>query len=124
MEAKNVLGTALVPCSYDPLTGYFRDGCCNTDKGDSGAHLMCAQVTQAFLSFSLSQGNDLITPRPEYRFQGLQAGDRWCLCVNRWKEAMQAGVAPLVVLESTHEKALQFLTIEMLEKYRFNAALS
>lgn len=124
MEAKNVLGTALVPCSYDPLTGYFRDGCCNTDKSDSGAHLVCARVTQAFLSFSLSQGNDLITPRPEYRFQGLQAGDRWCLCVNRWKEAMQAGVAPLVVLESTHEKALQFLTIEVLEKYRFNAALS
>lgn len=119
MESKNVLGTPLVPCSYDPLTGYFRDGCCNTDESDRGAHLVCARVTQAFLAFSLKQGNDLITPRPEYRFQGLKPGDRWCLCVNRWREALAAGVAPPIVLESTHANALQFVTLETFEKHRF-----
>ena len=119
MKSLNVLGTALVPCSYDPLTGYFRDGCCNTDESDRGSHLVCVRVTQAFLEFSLQRGNDLITPRPQYRFQGLQPGDRWCLCVNRWSEAMQAGVAPSVLLESTHAKALQFVTLETFEKHRF-----
>ena len=118
MESKNVLGTSLVPCSYDPLTGYFRDGCCNTDESDRGSHLVCARVTQAFLAFSLKRGNDLITPRPEYRFQGLKPGDRWCLCVNRWREALEAGVAPPVVLESTHANALQFVTLETFEKHR------
>lgn len=114
-QALNVLGTALVPCSYDPLTGFFRDGCCTTGHDDRGNHVVCAKVTQAFLDFSLQQGNDLITPRPEYRFPGLKHGDRWCLCALRWKEAFHAGVAPPVVLESTHQKALQFVTLEQLQ---------
>ena len=123
MEVLNVLGTALVPCSYDPLTGYFRDGCCKTDETDTGSHLICARVTDAFLIFSKQRGNDLTTPRPEYRFKGLEAGDRWCLCATRWAEALAAGAAPPVVLESTHASALKFVTIEQLEKHRFIAAL-
>jgi uncharacterized protein len=114
-ESLNVLGTPLVPCSYDPLTGYFRDGCCNTDENDQGSHIVCAKVTQAFLDFSLQQGNDLVTPRPEHRFRGLKAGDRWCLCALRWKQAYLAGVAPKVVLESTHMRALDFVTLEQLK---------
>lgn len=113
--ATNVLGTPLVPCSYDPLTGYFRDGCCNTDAHDQGSHVICAKVTQAFLDFSLQQGNDLITPRPEHRFAGLKAGDRWCLCALRWKQAYEAGVAPAVVLESTHQRALDYVTLAQLQ---------
>ena len=123
MDSQNVLGTALVPCSYDPLTGYFRDGCCNTDASDLGSHLICVKVTAAFLAFSVERGNDLVTPLPEYRFAGLKAGDRWCLCANRWREALEAGVAPPVVLESTHRSALRFVTIEQLEKHRFQSAL-
>lgn len=119
MTAKNVLGTPLVPCSYDPLTGYYRDGCCNTDAQDSGSHVICARVTQAFLDFSVARGNDLVTPRPEYRFRGLQPGDRWCLCALRWKEAFDAGVAPVVVLESTHERALDYVTIEQLRAHEY-----
>lgn len=111
----NVLGTALVPCSYDPLTGYFRDGCCNTDEEDAGTHVICARVTQAFLAYSLQQGNDLITPRPEHRFAGLKPDDRWCLCALRWKEALQAGVAPPVILASTHARALEFVTLVQLQ---------
>jgi uncharacterized protein (DUF2237 family) len=111
----NVLGTELIPCSYDPLTGFFRDGCCKTNSDDRGSHVICAKVTQAFLDFSLRQGNDLITPRPEHRFSGLKNGDRWCLCAMRWKEALEAGVAPKVILESTHQKALQFVTLEQLQ---------
>ena len=114
-QALNVLGTPLVPCSYDPLTGYYRDGCCNTDAHDHGSHVVCASVTQAFLEFSLQQGNDLITPRPDSRFAGLKAGDRWCLCARRWKEAFDAGVAPPVVLECTHAKALAFATLAELQ---------
>jgi len=114
-DSFNVLGTPLVPCSYDPLTGYFRDGCCNTDEHDRGSHVICAKVTQEFLDFSLQQGNDLITPRPEYRFQGLKAGDRWCLCALRWKQAFEAGVAPKVILESTHIHALDYVTMEQLQ---------
>lgn len=109
--ANNVLGTALVPCSFDPLTGYFRDGCCNTDETDGGSHLICARVTREFLAFSLLRGNDLSTARPEYRFAGLKPGDRWCLCAARWGEALAAGVAPPVILESCHEKALQFVSL-------------
>ena len=116
---KNVLGTELVPCSYDPLTGYFRDGCCNTDASDGGAHLVCIRVTAEFLEFSRSRGNDLITPLPQYRFAGLKLGDRWCICAHRWREALEAGVAPPVILESTHDSALQFVTLAQLEKYRF-----
>lgn len=123
MDILNVLGTALVPCSYDPLTGYFRDGCCKTDASDAGSHLICVRVTEEFLAFSSERGNDLITPRPEYRFQGLKAGDRWCLCANRWVEALEAGAAPPVVLQSTHASALRFVTITQLEKHRFLSAL-
>ena len=114
-QALNVLGTPLLVCSFDPLTGYYRDGCCNTDHNDHGSHVVCAKVTQAFLDFSVSRGNDLVTPRPEFRFAGLKAGDRWCLCARRWLEAFQAGVAPPVVLEATHRKALEIVTIEQLQ---------
>ena len=123
MDTQNVLGTALVPCSYDPLTGYFRDGCCNTDASDLGSHLICVRVTEAFLAFSVARGNDLVTPRPEHRFAGLRAGDRWCLCANRWREALEAGAAPPVVLESSHLSALKFVTIDQLNKHRFQGAL-
>jgi uncharacterized protein (DUF2237 family) len=123
MDTQNVFGTALVPCSYDPLTGYFRDGCCKSDSSDHGSHLVCARVTDAFLVFSTARGNDLVTPRPEYRFAGLKAGDRWCLCANRWREALEAGVAPPVVLESTHLSALKFVTMAQLEKHRFHDVL-
>jgi uncharacterized protein (DUF2237 family) len=115
MQALNVLGSALVPCSYDPLTGFYRDGCCKTDEHDAGSHVICAKVTQEFLDFSISVGNDLSTPRPEYRFAGLKAGDRWCLCARRWDQAFSAGVAPQVVLESTHERALDFVTLAQLQ---------
>ena len=123
MEVLNVMGTALVPCSYDPLTGYFRDGCCKTDETDTGSHLVCARVTAEFLAFSSLRGNDLTTPRPEYRFAGLKAGDRWCLCASRWAEALAAGLAPPVVLESTHASALRFVTLEQLENNRFSGTL-
>ena len=123
LEAQNVLGTSLVPCSYDPLTGYFRDGCCKTDETDAGSHLICARVTDEFLNFSHQRGNDLSTPRPEYRFKGLVPGDRWCLCASRWAEAREAGFAPPVVLESTHANALNFVTLEQLEKHRYQAAV-
>lgn len=113
-QTLNVLGEPLVPCSYDPLTGYYRDGCCNTDEQDQGRHVVCARVTQEFLAFSLQHGNDLSTPRPEYRFAGLKAGDRWCLCALRFKEALLAGFAPKVVLECTHAKALEFVSLEQL----------
>jgi uncharacterized protein (DUF2237 family) len=114
MGARNVLGTELVPCSYDPLTGYFRDGCCNTDASDRGSHVVCAVVTDEFLEYSRSRGNDLSTPRPEYRFAGLRDGDRWCLCALRWREALSEGIAPEVVLECTHERALDFVSLEHL----------
>lgn len=124
MNAKNVLGAPLVPCSYDPLTGYYRDGCCHTDAHDAGSHVICARVTQAFLEFSLARGNDLMTPRPEHRFRGLQPGDRWCLCALRWKEALAAGVAPPVVLESTHERALDHVTLAQLRANEYSGNTS
>ena len=114
-EDLNVLMTPLVPCSYDPLTGYFRDGCCTTDESDRGSHVICAKLTQGFLEFSLKQGNDLMTTRPEYRFAGLKPGQKWCLCALRWKEAYLAGFAPPVILASTHLKALEFVTLEQLQ---------
>ena len=117
--ARNVLGTELVACSYDPLTGYFRDGCCHTDMHDLGSHVVCAIVTDEFLEFSRSRGNDLSTPRPEYRFAGLEDGDRWCLCALRWKEALAVGVAPAVILECTHARVLEFVTLEQLQEYAF-----
>ena len=114
---RNVLGTELVPCSYDPLTGFYRDGCCNTSDFDEGTHVICAKVTADFLAFSLARGNDLSTPRPEYRFRGLRPGDRWCLCALRWKEALDAGVAPPLVLASTHEKALALFPLDLLQSH-------
>ena len=117
MTALNVLGTALLACSFDPLTGFFRDGCCNTDDHDQGTHVVCARVTAEFLAYSRQRGNDLSTPRPEYRFAGLQAGDRWCLCALRWKEALVAGVAPPVQLEATHAKALTVVTLAQLQAH-------
>lgn len=111
-EALNVLRQELQACSYDPLTGYFRDGCCNTDEQDRGLHVVCAVMTAEFLEYSRAQGNDLITPRPQWRFKGLQPGNRWCLCALRWKEALGAGVAPKVVLQATHIKALEVVDLQ------------
>lgn len=115
---QNVLGTSLIPCSYDPLTGYFRDGCCNTNEKDQGSHVICAKVTQTFLDFSVQQGNDLVTARPESRFAGLVAGDRWCLCALRWKQAYEAGAAPPVILESTHIRALEYVSLLQLQSQK------
>jgi len=117
MPAKNVLGTELEPCSHDPLTGFYRDGCCNTGASDVGLHLVCIEATAEFLAFSKSRGNDLSTPVPVYHFPGLQPGDRWCLCVTRWKEALDAGMAPKVHLEATHISALEFVNLEELQEY-------
>ena len=117
MNDLNVLGTALLACSFDPLTGYFRDGCCHTDEQDHGTHVICARVTSEFLAYSLRRGNDLMTPRPEYRFAGLKPGDRWCLCALRWREALEAGVAPPVHLEATHARALDSVTLAQLKAH-------
>jgi uncharacterized protein (DUF2237 family) len=117
MADLNVLGGALVACSYDPLTGFFRDGCCRTDLPDHGTHVVCARVTAEFLAFSKRRGNDLVTARPERRFAGLKPGDRWCLCATRWREALRAGVAPPVHLEATHAKALEIVTLEQLRQH-------
>ncbi len=117
MTAKNVLGLALVPCSLEPLTGWYRDGCCNTDAADRGLHTVCAEVTAEFLAFSKSAGNDLSTPRPEFGFPGLNPGDRWCLCAGRWEEARIAGFAPEVVLEATHEKTLEVTMLGHLQAH-------
>ncbi len=119
--AKNVLGTDLEPCSLRPLTGFYRNGCCDTGPGDVGLHTVCAQVTAEFLAFSRAVGNDLSTPVPEYAFPGLKPGDRWCLCVERWKQAYAAGVAPPVVLRSTHISALEFVSLEELQEYALDA---
>ena len=115
--AKNVLGEDLVPCSMDPLTGWFRNGKCETGRGDVGLHCVCAVVTADFLAFSRSRGNDLSTPAPQYGFPGLEPGDRWCLCVKRWQEAYEAGMAPQVVLESTHIATLEFVDLEVLQAH-------
>ncbi|MCW1917079.1 DUF2237 domain-containing protein [Luteolibacter sp. GHJ8] len=117
VERRNVLGGILEPCSTRPMTGFFRDGCCRTGRGDVGVHVVCAQVTDEFLAFSKSRGNDLSTPRPEFDFPGLKPGDRWCLCASRWKDALDAGKAPPVVLESTHEAALEFLDLSDLRAH-------
>lgn len=117
----NVLGTPLATCSVQPLTGYFRTGCCETAADDFGSHTVCAQVTADFLAFSKSRGNDLSTPMPAYGFDGLRPGDRWCLCVTRWKEAFDAGMAPRVVLAATHRAALSVVTIEQLMAHAIDA---
>jgi len=117
VNAKNVLGTTLAPCSFDPLTGWRRDGCCQTDDHDAGSHLICARMTLAFLNFQFERGNDLITPRPQLRFSGLKPGDRWCVCALRWREAYEDGCAPPVVLESTHERALEIVRLSWLQAH-------
>lgn len=116
-KAKNVLGGTLATCSLDPLTGFFRDGCCNTGPMDHGTHTVCVTVTSEFLQYSFSRGNDLITPRPEFRFPGLKPGDRWCLCASRWEEARQMGVAPPVHLDATHRKTLAIVDIAHLKAH-------
>ena len=115
--ALNVRGGALAPCSEDPLTGFYRNGCCDTGSDDTGMHTVCAVMTDAFLVYSKLAGNDLSTPRPESGFAGLRAGDRWCLCVGRWREALAAGVAPPVVLDATHEEALAVVPFDDLERH-------
>ncbi len=114
---RNVLGQPLASCCQSPLTGFYRDGICRTGPDDSGLHIVCAEMTEEFLAFSVAQGNDLVTPRPEFGFPGLKPGDRWCVCVQRWKEAMNAGVAPPVRLESTHFSALEFVDLEELQAH-------
>lgn len=116
MSALNVLGTPLQPCSMDPLTGWFRDGCCRSDPHDAGMHWVCAVMTAEFLAFSRQAGNDLSTPRPEFAFPGLKPGDRWCLCARRWQEAYAAGMAPRVVLEATHLNTLGVVSLEQLRE--------
>jgi uncharacterized protein (DUF2237 family) len=114
---RNVLGGELLACSYDPLTGYFRDGCCATHGTQGVAHLVCVRVTREFLDFSVAHGNDLVTPRPEMRFRGLKPGDRWCLHVLRWVEAWKADSAPQVVLEATHENVLRYVPLAALKEH-------
>lgn len=116
-QAKNVLGSPLQTCSLSPLTGFYRTGCCDTGADDLGLHIVCTEVTAEFLEFSQQRGNDLSTPIPEFAFPGLQPGDRWCLCVTRWKEALEAGVAPLVNLDATHMSALEFVDLEDLQRH-------
>ena len=118
-DARNVLGEPLGSCSMDPVTGFFRNGCCETSAEDVGLHTVCAVMTAEFLAFSASVGNDLSTPQP--RFPGLKPGDRWCLCAPRWKEALDAGVAPPVVLEATHEETLAITTLGVLRDYAVEA---
>jgi uncharacterized protein len=112
----NVLGEELACCCTNPMTGFHRDGYCRTGEQDTGRHVICAQITQDFLDFTLSMGNDLVTPRPEFRFPGLKPGDKWCLCALRWKEALVAGVAPPVFLKCTHVNALNFVRLDELVK--------
>lgn len=117
MEAKNVLGGPLRPCGGDPVTGFYRDSLCRTGPDDLGSHTVCAEVTDAFLRFSASRGNDLVTPRPQWGFPGLQEGDRWCLCAERWKEAYEAGCAPPVVLAATEASALRSIPLQVLRQF-------
>ena len=119
-KQKNVLGLDIVPCSVDPLTGFFRDGCCNTGEDDVGTHTVCAVMTEDFLAFSKANGNDLSTPRREFDFPGLKPGDAWCLCALRWIEAKNAGCAPRVRLASTNSKTLEFINLEDLKRYHID----
>ncbi len=116
-QALNVLGRPLDPCGLDPLTGFYRDGCCNTGYEDTGIHTVCVRVTAKFLEFSKQRGNDLSTPLPDFGFQGLKPGDRWCLCAGRWKEALDAGMAPQVVLAATHEETLAIVSLADLKRH-------
>ncbi len=123
-ESKNVLGGALRACSNDPKTGFYRTGRCETGPRDRGRHVVCAEMTDAFLHFTKAQGNDLSTPRPEWEFPGLEPGDRWCLCAARWQEALEAGVAPPVVLSATHQQALDILDLADLKAHALDAPAS
>ena len=116
-ESVNVLGQPLKPCSFDPITGFWRDGCCNTGPEDRGRHTVCVRLTDDFLAFSRRRGNDLSTPRPEFGFPGLRSGDRWCLCAARWVEALGAGIAPKVVLASTHRSVLDLVPLAVLQAH-------
>lgn len=120
-EPRNVLGGPLHPCGTDPMTGFFRDGSCRTCEEDRGVHTVCARVTEEFLDFSRVNGNDLSTPRPEFGFPGLKPGDRWCLCAGRWKQALDAGMAPPVILESTHEATLEVVELAELREHAIPA---
>ncbi len=120
-DARNVLGGLLQVCSESPLTGFARDGACHTGAHDAASHTVCAQMTEAFLEFSLGQGNDLVTPVPDYDFPGLKPGDRWCVCAGRWLEAAEAGVAPPVILDATHERALRALDLGDLKYHALHA---
>jgi uncharacterized protein len=119
--ANNVLGGELVPCSFDPMTGFYRDGCCNSGGDDAGVHSVCVRVTAEFLEFSQSVGNDLSTPMPQYGFGGLQPGDQWCLCASRWQEAFEADAAPAVVLEATHARTLEWCSLDALKLHAVDA---
>jgi uncharacterized protein len=116
-SALNVLGEPLAPCSLDPVTGFYRDGCCNTGYDDTGIHTVCVRVTARFLAFSKQRGNDLSTPMPEFGFPGLKPGDQWCLCAGRWKEALDADAAPSVVLAATHEETLAIVALDDLKRH-------
>jgi uncharacterized protein (DUF2237 family) len=116
----NVFGEALIPCSTDPMTGFFRDGCCNTSEQDVGSHTVCVVLTEDFLEFSKSKGNDLSTPMPAYGFPGLKGGERWCLCARRWLEAYRAGKAPKVILRATHQRALEVIEMDILREFAFD----
>lgn len=116
-ESVNVFGDPLLPCSEDPITGFFRDGCCNTNEDDIGSHTVCVEVTTAFLEYSRFRGNDLSTPVPEFGFPGLKQGDRWCLCAQRWLEAYHQDMAPYVFLTRTHKKALDIIPFELLKQF-------
>lgn len=123
IQANNVLGQPLKSCSVKPLTGWYRDGCCNTGPGDYGLHTVCVRVTAEFLAFSVERGNDLVTPHPEFEFPGLKPGDHWCLCVERWVEAYDAGVAPQVDLGACHISVLEFVELDVLKRYALDAQL-
>lgn len=116
-HARNVLGEKLQSCSEDPVTGFYRDGCCNVGPDDLGVHSVCVRVTAEFLEFSKARGNDLSTPMPQFGFAGLKPGDQWCLCAARWQEAFEAGMAPRVVLQATHEVTLQLVALDDLKKF-------
>ncbi len=119
---RNVLGGDLEPCSLEPLTGFYRDGCCRTGAADQGVHVVCAEMTEEFLAFSVAAGNDLVTPRPEWGFSGLVPGDRWCLCAERWTEALSAGVAPPVILAATHASAVEYASLGDLRAHAVDGA--
>ncbi len=121
-DERNVLGEPLALCSLDPITGFYRDGCCTTGAADVGRHVVCAEVTAEFLAYSSSRGNDLTTARPEFGFPGLNPGDRWCLCADRWREALEAGVVPPIVLRSTHQSALRQVDLEDLKAHALDLA--